>query len=450
MVKHLRWIAIVTAFGLAGAACGSDKKEGGAATTAGAGTTAGAATTAGATTTGAATTAGATTINPKDVKTDKGITDTEIKVALLNGFTGPVAPLAIPAAEGMEAYFQKVNDEGGVCGRKLVLERVDTKYDPQVAVQQYRAVKDNVAMLGGLVGTATIFGLSKDIERDNIATLANTGSEAVLPLPNVLMFIAPFALEVVNGVSWAADELKGDDGKLQLGVIYQADAFGESGLKAVEYVAANRDDVEIVGKATYAPTDQDLTAQVQAMKDSGAEVVWLHMISTQVAKLLGVAQQLNYKPTWLGISASYASSMAKPLGNLLDNLRYMSSFVSFGEDVPGMADFEANLKKVAPGSPGQDFTVTGYLNGSVAAALLKRACELGDMTQAGIAKAQVGLKVDNEGISSDFSYGATPDERIPTRTTRVNKPNLETTFGTPVTQFAVSPLGEKWTVADSK
>ena len=133
-----------------------------------------------------------------------------------------------------------------------------------------------------------------------MATLANTGAEAVIPLPNVLMFIAPFALEVVNGVSWAAEEQAGDDGVLQLGVVYQADAFGESGLAAAQYVEANSDNVEIVGTATYTPADQDLTSQAQAMMDSGAEVVWLHVISSQVGKLLGAAQQMGYDPLWLG------------------------------------------------------------------------------------------------------------------------------------------------------
>jgi len=262
-----------------------------------------------------------------------------------------------------------------------------------------------------------------------------------------MMFIAPFALEVINGVSWAADELAGDDGVLQLGVVYQADAFGEAGMAAAQYVEDNADNVEIVGTATYTPTDQDLTSQAQAMMDSGAEVVWLHVISSQVGKLLGAAAQLGYDPMWVGMSASFASSNVEPMGDLLDNFRYVSSTVAYGEDVPGMADLVANYEAISD-EPGQDYVVTGWVNGSVVAQLLQRACDLGDLTPAGIVAAQVGLEVDNNGVAPNFSYGETPDERIPTRETRVNSINLETTFGEPVSDFAVSPLAEQWTLAD--
>ena len=384
---------------------------------------------------------------PAEVATGNGVSDDEIRVAVLNGFTGPVANLAIPAADGMDAYFNMVNEAGGVCGRSIVLDRRDTQYDPQVAIQEYRAVSGEVAMLAGVVGGATIFGLSEDIQRDDLALIANTGTESVIPLPNVMMFIAPFALEVVNGVSWAAEELAGDDGVLQLGVVYQADAFGEAGMAAAQYVEDNSDNVEIVGNATYTPTDQDLTSQAQAMMDSGAEVVWLHVISSQVPKLLGAASQLGYEPTWVGMSASFASSNVETMGDLLDNYRYVNSTVSYGEDVPGMADLVANYEAISD-EPGQDYVVTGWVNGSVVAQLLQRACDLGDLTPAGIVAAQVGLEVDNNGIAPNFSYGESPDERIPTRETRVNTVNLETTFGEPVADFFVSPLAEQWTLAD--
>jgi hypothetical protein len=150
------------------------------------------------------------------------------------------------------------------------------------------------------------------------------------------------------------------------------------------------------------------------------------------------------------MSASFASSIVPDMGHLLDNFQYTSSVVTYGEEgVPGMADMVANYEALAPDQPGQDYVVTGWVNGAVAAQLLQRACALGDLTPEGIVAAQVGLEVHTDGIaSSDFSYGETPDERIPTRAVRVNSVNLDTTFGTPDTDFFVSPLAEQWTLAD--
>jgi ABC-type branched-subunit amino acid transport system substrate-binding protein len=401
---------------------------------------------------GAASSAGATTVPDAggdsfaDVVTGRGVSDDTIKMAVLNGFTGPIANLAIPAADGMDAYLNMVNEAGGVCGRQLVSDRVDTQYDPQVAIQEYRAIHDEVALVG-VVGGAAIFGLSEDIERDNMTLLANTGLEAVLPLRNVMIFIAPFALEVINGLTWASEELAGDDGVLQLGVVYQADAFGESGLAAAQYVADNTDNVEIVGSASYAAADQDLSAQAQAMADSGAEVVWTAAISSQIPKLLGAADQIGYSPTWIGGSPSFTSSYVAELGDLLENFRFVTSVVSFGEDVPGMADLVENYGIVAPDAPGEDYAVLGWLQGAVAAQLLQRACDLGDLSPEGILAAQDGLEIDTAGIaSSNFTYGTSVEDRIPTRAVRVDSVNLETAAGEPLTDFFVSPLAEEWTL----
>ena len=155
------------------------------------------------TTTVATTVAPSTTAPTSKLKTDKGVTDTEIRLGLLNGFTGPIAALAAPAGDGAKAYYEWVNSQGGVCGRKLVAKAVDTKYDPQVGTQVYRANKDEVVMFSQLVGAATIFGLSKDIERDGIAVLAATGTVDVFVLPNVFGFITPFTFEAIGGISWA-------------------------------------------------------------------------------------------------------------------------------------------------------------------------------------------------------------------------------------------------------
>src|SRR5690606_33548051 len=117
----------------------------------------------------------------------------------------------------------------------------------------------------------------------------------------------------------------------KVGVIYQNDAYGEEGLAAVEYAAESMS-IEIVATASYSPTDEDFTAQVQEMIDGGAEVVWLHDTPRQTAGILGVAAQLGYEPLFMSLSAGFSSALAEPLGALLDNFRMVNSNASIIEE----------------------------------------------------------------------------------------------------------------------
>ncbi len=382
----------------------------------------------------------------RDVKTDKGVDDKEIRVAVLNDFSGPVATIGTPAAVGTEIYFDHVNAEGGVCGRKVKVVRGDTMYDNQVTIQRYRAVKGDVVAITQLLGTSATLALANDIARDKIMTLAATGSAAVIPLKNVFIYITPFSIEAINAVAWAAKEQAGDDGKLQLGVIYQADPYGEEGLAAVKFAAKELGNVDVVATAKYAQTDQDFSAQVQAMEDAGAEVVYLHDTPAQTGGILGVAAQRRYKPLFIGNSGSFGSALVKPLGDLLKDFRVVTSSANWGEDVPEMKTFLAAAKKYAPKLAPDNFAVIGWSAGMVQRAALERACKDGDLTQSGVAAAMEGLKVDLNGMGPNLSYGGSPDERIPSREDRVSKIDLKTTFPVPLTDYFASDPAKAYTL----
>lgn len=387
--------------------------------------------------------------DPVDVSTDVGVDDDEIRVAVLNDFSGPIASIGTPAAVGSEVYFDALNDDGGVCGRQVTVVSEDTQYDTQEAIQAYRAVEGDVAFITQLLGTETVFALSDDIERDNLTTLAGTLAGGVIPLPNIYIVQTPFALEAINGVTWAAEEHAGEDGDLRLGVIYQNDAYGEEGLAAVEYAAEELDNVELVADSSYATGDQDLTAQVQAMESADAEVVWLHDTPQQTAGILGAAAQRDYQPVWMGTSGSYGSQLVEGLGELLDGLQMVNSNASWGQDVPEMADLVAAVETYAPDQEPDNWLVTGWISATITHAALERACDMGDLTRDGLADAMDGLEVDLGGMAPDLSYGTEPNERIPSRSTQVNEIDLETTFPTPVSDYITSDAAEVWTLPDS-
>jgi ABC-type branched-subunit amino acid transport system substrate-binding protein len=184
------------------------------------------------------------------------------------------------------------------------------------------------------------------------------------------------------------------------------------------------------------------------MEQAGAEVVWLQDTPSQTAAILGVAAQRDYRPLFVGSSASYSSSLVEPLGDLLDGFRVVNSNVSWGEDVPGMRDMLAAVEEYAPDQEPDNWLVTGWIIGMITEAALDRACEAGDLTRDGIAAAMDGLEVDLADLAPDVSYGSTPEERIPSRASRVNSIDLDTTFPAGVSELEVSEPAENWTLPE--
>jgi ABC-type branched-subunit amino acid transport system substrate-binding protein len=382
-----------------------------------------------------------------EVTTGPGVTDSEIRVAVLNDFSGPIASIGTPAAIGSEIYFEALNAEGGVCGRDVTVVRADTKYDTQIAIQEYRAIKDDTAFVTQLLGTATVFALANDVSRDGIVTLAGTLSASVIPLDHMFVFQTPFPLEAINAMAWVSDEMGGGE-NVKVGVIYQGDAYGEEGLAAIEYAAEALGNIDVVETATYSPTDEDFTAQVTAMQDAGAEVVWLHDTPRQTGGILGIAAQQGFDPLFMSNSAGFASALVEPLGPLLENYRVVNSNASWGEEGEEMDAMLAAVEEYSPDQAPDNWLVTGWISGMVTRAALERACEMGDLSREGITAAMEGLEVDLNGIAPDISFGSTPDERIPGRAARVNEIDLDSTLPVPITDYLESEPALEWALPE--
>src|SRR2546423_14299046 len=86
-----------------------------------------------------------------------------ITLGILSPFSGPVAdPVGKPLARGVEVFFKSVNDHGGINGYKVNLVEKDSQYNPQIQVQQYNQIHNQVLMIADSLGTPTTFAI-KDL-----------------------------------------------------------------------------------------------------------------------------------------------------------------------------------------------------------------------------------------------------------------------------------------------
>lgn len=335
-----------------------------------------------------------------------GVTDSEINVAIMTDYSGPIAEAGTAGSVGLEVKFDSVNAAGGVCGREIVLKKVDTKYDAQVATQQYRAIANEVLMIPQFVGSTGLLAVKDNIARDGMPTFAASLNTATLALPYVGVNLPTFEVELANGVVWAAEKAGASESSpKKVAMVTSADAYGETYADAITFAVEHTPGLELVASTTFAATDTDYTAQVSELKKSGADIVMLGVTPAQPAGLVGQSAQLGFDPIWVVSSGGWSSALAKPLAGMLDNFYVSSGYGTQDDDVPGTTDLRAALAEFAPKEAPNNFQVGGWLVGTATVAALEKACENKDLTREGVLAAMQDLDVEYDGILPAVNLG---------------------------------------------
>lgn len=171
-----------------------------------------------------------------DVKTDKGVAAKTITLGLITDQSGVFAPLAVPIVDAKQAYWEGVNEDGGVCGRQVKLEIRDNGYDVQKAVTQYRGVVDDVAAFNDLTGSPMVAALTPRLERDGTFAQIVSWASSLLGNESLLITGATTAQEQYNTLQYLLDEGKLSEGD-KIGAIYFEGEYGEDGLKGTKAFA---------------------------------------------------------------------------------------------------------------------------------------------------------------------------------------------------------------------
>ncbi|MFI5272248.1 MAG: ABC transporter substrate-binding protein [Ktedonobacterales bacterium] len=346
-----------------------------------------------------------------------------IALGILTPLSGPVAaPIGVPLTKGIETFFKSVNASGGIDGYKVNLVEKDSQYDPQVQVQDYNQIHNNVLMLAESLGTPTTHAIVDLATRDKMLVTAATLDSYLANEKYMVMVGTPYRLQVENAFDYVVNKLGIQSPKT--GIIYQDDSYGQDGLKGyTESVAAYH--LNDVGQATYELTDTKYTAQVTQMKTAGAQYVFLTAIPTVAAGIIGTAAQLGYTPHWILQSPAWATGLmgvSAGFSQLLQATTWvMGQGAAWGDtSKPGMAEMMNDVAKYAPGQQPDGYFEYGYTEAKVTYAILKKAADNGDLTRAGLLAAFDSLtNIDMGGLVPNIHYGATANQRVPSRDSSV-------------------------------
>ncbi|MGW3244378.1 ABC transporter substrate-binding protein [Streptomyces sp. NPDC001070] len=375
-----------------------------------------------------------TTGGPHSVRTGPGVTDTTIKLGVLIDLSGPYGPPGRSMLRAERLYMEKVNADGGICGRKLKLVIRDHGYDAGKAFSQYREIQPSIAAMPGLLGSSIINNaLIVDIADDGLMTTGLGYSSALLGQPTLQLVDSTFDIDMVNGFGHLVSTygLKPGD---KVGYIYVKGDYGSNALLGAKF-AAREHELTLVGQEVKF-TDRDMSPQVRALGEAGVKAVVVSTSPGQTASAVGVAAAQGLTVPFLAGAASYHPQLletpAAPA--LLNMLQVVSPLPALDGGDAEVERLVADYRAKYPGQPLDQAVETGHNAMAVTVQDLREACAAKDLSREGISAAHRRQTGFDPGIgpaldfsdswrpSATESYVLKPDKGAPGGLTGVKGP----------------------------
>jgi ABC-type branched-subunit amino acid transport system substrate-binding protein len=244
-----------------------------------------------------------------------GVTPTEIKIGNTNPYSGNASAYGT-IGKTLAAYFKKVNDEGGVNGRKINFISYDDAYMPPKTVEMVRKLveQDQVAFVFQTLGTPPNTAIQKYLNQQKVPQLfVATGATKWNDPQNFPWTMGYQPNYQTEGRVYAAYALKHvKDPKV--GILYQNDDYGKDYLKGFEDGMGENKKL-IVMKQTYEVTDPTIDSQIVNLKNSGANVFFNITTPKFAAQAIKKANEIGWKPLHFQNNVSSSlGTVLKPAG----------------------------------------------------------------------------------------------------------------------------------------
>ncbi|GGX07364.1 ABC transporter substrate-binding protein [Streptomyces chryseus] len=379
------------------------------------------------------------------IKTGQGVTDKTIKLGVLTDMTGVYASLGKSVTQAQQLYVKQVNAGGGICGRKVELVVRDHGYDPQKAVSGYTELSPQVLGFAQFIGSPFVAAVKQRVDgQDKGLVIPQAWSASLLGSPYIRVIGNTYDVETINAVDFLMKEKglkKGD----KLGHVYFEGDYGENALAGAKY-AAEEAGLTVV-EQKIKPTDNDMTAQVAALKKAGVKGVVISAGPRQAASFVGVATAVKLQAPIIGNNSAFSPQLLATQAGpaLMKNYYVASPTQPIGTDSPDAKKLVADYKAAYPSDALDNGVVAGWTAASVFGEALKKACTAKDLTREGVDKALLTIDAYDSGFGTTHDF---TDPKAPSsRQTVVLQPDKKVTGGMKVVREAeVSKAAESFTV----
>jgi branched-chain amino acid transport system substrate-binding protein len=349
-------------------------------------------------------------------KYDVGVTDTEIKIGNIMPYSGPVSAYGV-IGKTEAAYFNKINAEGGINGRKINFISYDDAYSPPKTVEQARKLveSDEVLLIFNSLGTPPNSAIQKYMNSKKVPQLFVATGATKWNDPKEFPWTMGWQPNYQSETQIYAKYILKNKPNAKIAVLYQNDDYGKDYLKGLKDGLGAKAASMIVAEDSYETTEPTIDSHIVNLKSSGADVFVNISTPKFAAQAIKKNAEIGWKPLhFLNSVSSSIGATIKPAGIDASQGIISSAYIKDPtdpqwKDDPGMKNFNAFLDKYYPEANRTDaFVVYGYTVAQTMVYVLKNCGD--DLTRANVMKQAASIK----GLKED---GLLPGIKITTSAT---------------------------------
>ncbi len=344
----------------------------------------------------------------------------EIRIGQTLPYSGPLSGFGA-IGRVQEAFFNKVNAEGGVNGRQIKFLSLDDAYAPPKTVEHTRKLveQDEVAVMFGSLGTVTNNAVHRYLNTKKVPQLFVLSGATKWADPKGFPYTMPgMAAYETEGVVYAKHILQTKP-NAKIAILSQNDDFGRDYVAGFKRALGAKAASMIVAEANYETSAPTISSQLALLKGSGADVLYGVTLGKFTSQMIKGLAEIGWKPdvTYVPTSAS-SITFLEPAGlenaiGLVTSNYQKDVFDEQWANHQDVKDFYAFMKQYMPGIDTRNSNyAAGYMYANLMLAVLK-ACG-NDFSSENIKKQAASLRnVTVPLLLPGVSVNTGPDDYLP-------------------------------------
>jgi len=353
---------------------------------------------------------------------DPGASDTEIKLGQSTPLSGPASAFGAGAGRAVVGYFEMLNAQGGINGRKVNFTQLDNAYSAPKAIEQSRKLVEDIGVLAevGTIGTAPNVAIQKFLNSKHVPQLFITAGGRRFNDPKAFPWTVPLYPDFETEGRVVGKYIASTKPDAKIGVLYQNDDYGKDYLKGLR-AGLGAKALQIVTEVSYEIADPTIDSQIVQLKAAGVDTLIEQSSSKAAAQSIRKVHELNWAPLHvIGGSTASVETILKPAGLEASKGLITTQFLkqpgdpawANDDEVKGYKDF---LKKYAPSVNPDDYSVlVAYMNVHAITLALQKCGD--DLTRANLIRQATSLNGERLPMMlPGVSISTKPDDYTPFR-----------------------------------
>jgi ABC-type branched-subunit amino acid transport system substrate-binding protein len=330
-----------------------------------------------------------------EVKSDFGVTDTEIRLGQHVVMSGDLKKDYETLVPALQAYFKYVNEQGGICDRSTRLIVEDDQYSPAIALAKATKLveEDEVAAFVGNLGTPPNTGSAAYINEQEVPDLFIGTGDNTFSNVEALPWTALFSPDYASEGAILADYVNENFAGKTVAILSQNDDFGKSGRDGF----VESFDGELAAEETYELAATEIDVQLASLKSATPDVVYAYATPAFTARLYDYMKANDWKPQVVMSYVNSAATLAALVGGdagPAEGFKQIAGAITntyvldaVGEAKAPAVQDHAKIMADNGGPPVGTLTIYAQALAETVVQTLEIACENGDLTRNGILEA---------------------------------------------------------------